>query len=131
MATLSRSAAPTRSVRARRSHRRPLRRRRGKRTAGMRARCAGWGRVVAAMTAAVIVPTLAVGQTASPPRLHAGVLPDTGMVIDGRLDEAAWGAAAVIEDFRQADPSEGTASTLRTTVRVLAGPKALTIGIVC
>jgi hypothetical protein len=63
--------------------------------------------------------------------LRAGELPVGGIVIDGTLDEPAWHTAPVIDSFTQAEPAEGAAATLRTTVRVLAGPKALAIGVSC
>ena len=73
---------------------------------------------------------IAVAQPAAAPQLRAGTV---GAVhsIDGRLDEAAWASAGVIETFTQADPREGAPASARTTVRVLAGPKALIIGIDC
>lgn len=40
-------------------------------------------------------------------------------------------SAEVVDTFAQTDPVEGAAPTGRTTVQVLAGPKALVIGIVC
>ena len=49
--------------------------------------------------------------------------------IDGRLDEAAWGSADSITDFRQLDPAEGEPSTERTVVRVLSGSDALYVGV--
>jgi hypothetical protein len=88
-------------------------------------------RAVVAATAAVFVPALAIGQNNGPPQLRAGVLTETGVVVNGTLDEPAWSGAEVIDNFTQADPSEGTPATLRTIVRVLAGPKAVVIGIVC
>jgi hypothetical protein len=97
----------------------------------MRGRVAAWVRGVVAAIVAVAVPAFACGQTNEPPEVHAGLLPGAGLIIDGALDEPAWNAAGVIDDFRQADPSEGAPATLRTTVRVLAGSKAITIGIVC
>jgi hypothetical protein len=69
-------------------------------------------------------------QPAAPPELRAGTL-DVAHSIDGRLDEAAWASAGVIDAFTQADPREGAPASARTTVRVLAGPKALIIGIDC
>lgn len=66
-----------------------------------------------------------------PPRLQAGTLPARGIVVDGRLDEEAWAGVAITDAFTQTDPAEGAAPSARTTVRVLAGPTALVIGIVC
>ena len=69
-------------------------------------------------------------QSAPPPQLRAGTL-EAAHRLDGRLDEAAWTSAGVIETFTQADPREGAPASARTTVRVLAGPKALVIGLDC
>jgi hypothetical protein len=68
-------------------------------------------------------------QSAPLPTIRAGVLPDA-LTIDGLADEAAWQTAETIDAFIQADPAEGAAASARTTVRVLAGPRALVIGIV-
>jgi len=48
--------------------------------------------------------------------------------IDGRLDEAAWAAAPVIDGFTQIDPEEGAPSTQRTEVRILYDDDALYVG---
>jgi hypothetical protein len=64
------------------------------------------------------------------PSLRAGVLPDD-LVVDGRLDEAAWAAATTTDAFTQVEPSEGAAPSGRTVVRVLASPKGVAIGVVC
>ena len=77
-----------------------------------------------AATAAAQVPAV------QPPELRAGTL-DATHSVDGRLDEPAWAAADLIDAFTQADPREGAPASARTTVRVLAGPKALVIGIDC
>ena len=70
-------------------------------------------------------------QTPDPPTLRVGALPAIGMVIDGALDEPAWTTTEAVDSFTQADPDEDMAPTLRTIVRVLAGPKGLLVGIVC
>jgi hypothetical protein len=70
------------------------------------------------------------GQTTAAPALAASPL-DGSHSIDGRLDEAAWQTAASVDGFMQADPREGQPASGRTVVRVLAGPKALVIGIDC
>jgi len=72
----------------------------------------------------------AFAQEIQPPTLQVGVLPDA-LNVDGVLDEPAWNAAPAVENFAQTDPSEGAPPTTRTAVRVLAGPRALAIGIVC
>jgi len=51
--------------------------------------------------------------------------------IDGRLDESDWAGAELIQTFTQTDPREGAAASAPTMVRVLAGSKALVIGIDC
>ena len=50
---------------------------------------------------------------------------------DGVLDEPEWASADAVDGFIQAEPFEGAAPTGRTIVRVLAGSKAIVIGIVC
>lgn len=65
-----------------------------------------------------------------PPTLRVGLLSDS-VRIDGMLEEEDWAQAEVTEAFTQVEPREGTAPTGRTTVRVLAGSRALVIGIVC
>ena len=72
----------------------------------------------------------AVAQTVTPPEVRAGRL-DPSHSVDGRLDEPAWAAAGVIDVLMQADPREGEAASAPTTVHVLAGSKALIIGIEC
>lgn len=69
-------------------------------------------------------------QDSAPPTLRVGPLSAEGR-IDGVLDESDWGAAEAIDALTQTDPSEGATPTGRTIVRVLAGPKAIVIGIVC
>jgi hypothetical protein len=73
---------------------------------------------------------VAQAQTVPAPELRAGALAAVHD-IDGRLDEPAWASAATIDAFAQADPREGAPASARTTVRVLAGAKALVIGIEC
>jgi hypothetical protein len=68
-------------------------------------------------------------QTAAP-TLRVSTLPPT-VAIDGRLTEAAWESADVIEDFRQTDPVEGAPPTSRTRLRVLADTRSIVIGIMC
>jgi len=51
--------------------------------------------------------------------------------IDGRLDEDAWAAAAVADQFFQRDPNEGEPATERTEVRVGFSDETLYVGVVC
>jgi hypothetical protein len=53
---------------------------------------------------------------------------DTGVVIDGRLDEAAWEHAQAIIDFRQRDPREGEPATEPTIVKLLFDEEYLYVG---
>ena len=64
------------------------------------------------------------------PVLRAGGAADT-LTIDGLLREPAWTDADAADAFTQTDPAEGTPATRRTTVRVLAGPDVLVIGVMC
>ena len=50
------------------------------------------------------------------------------IVIDGRLDDAAWQEAIPVTDFRQVDPNEGKPATQRTEVRFLFDEDALYVG---
>jgi hypothetical protein len=91
------------------------------------ARCAA----VRALTVACLLHAAAsAAQDASPPTLRAGTL-NGHLQIDGRLDESEWSAAEIADTFTQTDPSEGAPASDRTVVRVLAGSKAIVIGIVC
>ena len=54
---------------------------------------------------------------------------EEGPTIDGRLDEVAWIAAAVIDDFVQQEPSEGDPATERTVVRLIYDANALYVGV--
>ena len=86
--------------------------------------------LVAVATSAVCAPGRGYAQEGQPPALKAGVFPDD-IAIDGVLNEPAWDLAQGADAFAQADPTEGAAPAGRTVVRVLAGPKALVIGILC
>lgn len=50
------------------------------------------------------------------------------VIVDGRLDDAAWQAAQAITGFRQMDPSEGQPVSERTEARVLIDDDAIYIG---
>ncbi|HYU80787.1 MAG TPA: DUF5916 domain-containing protein [Vicinamibacterales bacterium] len=62
--------------------------------------------------------------------IRAGAL-NGHIAVDGVLDEPAWKDAEIADGFTQADPNEGTPASGATRVRVLAGPKAVLIGIEC
>lgn len=50
------------------------------------------------------------------------------VVIDGRLDEAAWREATPVTAFRQYQPSEGAPASLPTGIRILFDDQAIYIG---
>ena len=50
------------------------------------------------------------------------------VVIDGRLDEAAWREAMPVTAFRQYQPSEGAPASLPTEIRILFDDQAIYIG---
>jgi Domain of unknown function (DUF5916) len=62
--------------------------------------------------------------------VRAGTL-DDGLHIDGVLDETAWATAQPVDGFTQTEPEENAAPSYRTTVQVLAGPRAIVIGVIC
>jgi hypothetical protein len=66
----------------------------------------------------------------APPTLQAGPL-GVGHRTDGVLDEAEWSAAPEAADFLMVEPRQGERATGRTLLKVLAGPKALVLGIRC
>ena len=78
----------------------------------------------------LMVSAAAAAQDLQPPVLAVGTLPDS-LVVDGVLNEPAWGAAPVTDSFTQTEPAEGATPSVRTAVRVLVSPRALAIGIVC
>jgi len=89
------------------------------------------GAVLAASAlASFLAPASALAQEREPPALRVGPLA-AAIAVDGVLSEAAWTTAPATDAFTQTDPTEGAPPTARTIVRVLAGPKALVIGIVC
>ena len=67
---------------------------------------------------------------AAPPAAAVAVrTPNTGVTLDGRLDEPAWRDAVPFSDFVQRDPHEGEPPTERTEVRVLYTDDALYVGV--
>src|SRR6267378_3963471 len=51
--------------------------------------------------------------------------------VDGRMDEPAWQAAPLEENFMQVSPDEGEPATVRTAFRVLWDDEYLYFGAVC
>ncbi len=65
------------------------------------------------------------------PTLRAGALSGP-IVLDGRLDDVVWSDAPdSIAQLTMVEPREGGTPVARTTVKVLAGPNELMIGIRC
>src|SRR5687767_9826723 len=65
--------------------------------------------------AARVVPSVSAIRVQSPPQ------------IDGRLDDAVWAQAPVINTFTQRDPQEGAAASERTEVRIAYDDEAIYI----
>ncbi len=69
---------------------------------------------------------LAVARTVPPAAL---AVPRSGtVVVDGRLDDAAWLAVEPLTDFTQSQPREGEPATQRTEIRFLFDTDALYVG---
>ena len=52
-------------------------------------------------------------------------------IIDGRLDDPVWRAAAIASGFTQSDPDEGEPATEKTTFQVAYDDNALYIAVMC
>lgn len=88
-------------------------------------------RAASTLTATVLALPLAAAAPEAPrPTLAAGVATQE-LRIDGRLDEPAWDAAPAIERLVMVEPHPGATATLHTRVRVLAGPRAIVVGVRC
>jgi len=68
-----------------------------------------------------------------PTALPSGVAVTAGIanppLIDGRLDDAAWGLAAPMTGFTQREPRDGQPASERTEVRVIFDEEALYVGV--
>ena len=87
-----------------------------------------------AVALALVVPLsqAADGTRALPPRPHIAAARTMGkVVIDGRLDDAAWVAASPSDAFTQHFPNEGAPPSERTVVMVLYDDRNLYVGIDC
>ena len=62
------------------------------------------------------------------PPVAEAVVRDGPVIMDGKLEEAAWNAAGPISGFTQSQPHEGRPATQRTEIRVLYDDDALYIG---
>lgn len=77
---------------------------------------------------AALVCALATQDPGSP-QLRVGSA--KAIVLDGRLDEEEWRAAASSDPFRTTEPEEGGVPNGRTMLRVLADDEALFVGVRC
>jgi hypothetical protein len=93
-------------------------RRRGKATYG----------VLMALLAVFSVPAVAQDEA---PQVQAGRVDDGAITVDGRLDEAAWSQAGVIQDLTQQSPHPGEPTPYHTKVLLLRGKHTLYIGLIC
>ena len=88
--------------------------------------------VAAGVIAMCMLPGLSPAQQAGPEldvmKSVRMVRTDTPPVIDGRMDDAVWARAAVIDDFHQSQPIEGAEPTERTVIYLLYDDDALYIG---
>ena len=74
------------------------------------------------------LPTTATGSQNDPRPSARAVQRRDPIVIDGRLDDAAWSAAEPIGELRQQSPDEGKAPSERTEVRILYDANAIYVG---
>lgn len=75
------------------------------------------------------VPSVAIKPDSTARRLVTAARRTGDIVLDGRLDEAAWAAATPSSAFMQSYPKPNTAPTDSTTVKVLYDDAALYVGI--
>ena len=87
--------------------------------------------IFALLIATWLTPEAAAGQTqnqATGARRQVSVtahIVEQGPTIDGRLDDAAWAGAPVLDGFVQRDPVEGNPVSQRTEARVVVDDDAL------
>jgi len=82
--------------------------------------------VLVALLAALSLPALAQDET---PEVQAGRVDGSAIVVDGRLDEAAWSQAGVIQDITQQSPHPGQPTPYHTKVLLLRDDHTLYIGL--
>jgi hypothetical protein len=88
--------------------------------------------VAGGLTAAVSMPAAAQGPDPSPIsllRAHAATRAAGAIRLDGDLSDPAWREAAIISEFVQREPMEGSAPSFRTEARVLFDDVALYVGV--
>ena len=81
-----------------------------------------------ALLAASSLPAFAQDEA---PQVQAGPVDEGAITVDGRLDEAAWQQAGVIEDLTQQSPHPGEPTPYHTKVLLLRSKHTLYIGLVC
>lgn len=86
-------------------------------------------RLLAAVAAGLALAGPAAGQDDHPEREVAAAPRAGDLALDGRIDEAAWDAAAPLTGFLQREPDEGEPATERTEVRFLFDESNLYVGI--
>lgn len=86
---------------------------------------------LARVTVVALLGLPAAGRAAGPGDPVEAVRRSGPVVVDGRLDEAAWDAAPPFDGFVQRFPEEGAAPGQETTVRVLFDDQTLYVGVRC
>jgi hypothetical protein len=84
--------------------------------------------LLAAAAAVVPAPDLAAQDGRAPQRARA-VRVEVGPQLDGRLDDAVWAQAEVIDAFIQQEPMEGAPASERTEVRILYDADRIYFGV--
>jgi Domain of unknown function (DUF5916)/Carbohydrate family 9 binding domain-like len=92
-------------------------------------------RVARWLLAALVFPSLAAAQqpaagaaTARPLPTVRAVRSASPVVLDGRLDEPAWGEALAATGLLQSEPNEGQPATERTEIRIVYDDEAMYVG---
>ena len=78
-----------------------------------------------------LTPAMEPAALAAEPPLVAAAPAASRIVLDGALDEAAWGQAGVISGLTQQEPFPGKPTPYGTRVLVLADRETLYIGVEC
>jgi len=81
-----------------------------------------------ALLAASSLPAFAQDEA---PQVQAGPVDEGAITVNGRLDEAAWSQAGVIQDLTQQSPHPGAPTPYHTKVLLLRSKHTLYIGLVC
>jgi hypothetical protein len=88
-------------------------------------------RVCALTLLVAIAPTIAGAQAKDRPVLTIGRVSEARPVIDGAVDEPAWGGTTPFTTFVQQEPNEGEPATERTEVRFLLDRQNLYVSLIC